>query len=267
MFNLAFCWCYWQLSDKNISTMCAFYFQSGKSTFIRKLINWKGLLFNPNPQKVIYVYAAQSPFIEQMIQQGKIHKAIKRLPKNFEDLENMLTPNISTGTLLIIDDALGELATGNYLPEVFEELTHRTNTALVFVSQATFLNSPTFRRLSGTFITKLEKICSCIILKLFTDNAHYIVCLRNKRNALKIRALATQTRPCNASFVLNAYVDATKPKQTVKNDDDNSDYGFGYLIFDFVVTGKNIFIQSIFFIFIYLNTYLFYSSRNPIIPQ
>ena len=92
-----------------------------------------------------------------MIQQGKIHKAIKRLPKNYEDLENMLTPNISTGTLLIIDDALGELSTGNYLPEVFEELTHRTNTALVFVSQATFLNSPTFRRLSGNFFKKKEK--------------------------------------------------------------------------------------------------------------
>ena len=92
-----------------------------------------------------------------MIQQGKIHKAIKRLPKNYEDLENMLTPNISTGSLLIIDDALGELSTGNYLPDVFEELTHRTNTALVFVSQATFLNSPTFRRLSGNSLTNIRK--------------------------------------------------------------------------------------------------------------
>lgn len=88
---------------------------------------------------------------------------------------------------------------------------------------------------------------------------------------MKIRALATQTRPCNASFVLNAYVDATKPKQTVKNDDDNSDYGFGYLIFDFVVTGKNIFIQSIFFIFIYFNIYFtapeIISFRSNIFPN
>ena len=106
-------------------------------------------MFNPAPQKVIYVYAARTPSIEKMIQEGKIHKAVKRLPKNYDDLERMLTPNVSVGNLLIIDDALGELAAGNYLPQVFEELTHRTNTALVFVSQATFLNSPTFRRLSG----------------------------------------------------------------------------------------------------------------------
>ena len=57
------------------------------------------------------------------------------------------------------------------------------------------------------------------MLKIFTDNAHYIVCLRNKRNALKIRALATQTKPCNASFVLNAYLDATKPKPTIRDNE------------------------------------------------
>ena len=51
---------------------------------------------------------------------------------------------------------------------------------------------------------------------MFSDNAHYIVCLRNKRNALKIRALATQTRPCNPRFIVNSYIDATKPKPTVK---------------------------------------------------
>jgi len=105
------------------------------------------LLISPIPEKVVYVYAARSPFIETMIRRGQIHKAIKGLPNRYEDLEHLLA---SKSTLLIIDDALGELARGNYLPQVFEELTHRTNTALVFVSQATFLNSPAFRRLSGT---------------------------------------------------------------------------------------------------------------------
>ena len=82
---------------------------------------------------------------------------------------------------------------------------------------------------------------------------------------MKIRALATQTRPCNASFVLNAYVDATKPKPAVKNDDDNSEYGYGYLIFDFVVTGINI-LLVVYIIFIII-IYFFCSSRNPIISQ
>ena len=81
------------------------------------------------------------------------------------------------------------------------------------------------------------------MLKIFTDNAHYIVCLRNKRNALKIRALATQTKPCNASFVLNAYLDATKPKPTIKDSENQSNFGYGYLIFDFNVTGTKYYMK------------------------
>ena len=81
------------------------------------------------------------------------------------------------------------------------------------------------------------------MLKIFTDNAHYIVCLRNKRNALKIRALATQTKPCNASFVLNAYLDATKPKPTIKDSENQSNFGYGYFIFDFNVTGTKYYMK------------------------
>ena len=72
-------------------------------------------------------------------------------------------------------------------------------------------------------------------MMLISDNAHYIVCLRNKRNALKIRALAAQTRPCNPRFIVNSYIDATKPKPTIKGHEAgvNSQFGYGYLIFDF----------------------------------
>ena len=84
-----------------------------------------------------------------MIGQGLIHKAIKGLPKDFDTLERLVKPYKEQGTLLIVDDGLSQLE--NYLATVFEELTHRTNTTIVFVSQATFLNSPLYRRLSGRF--------------------------------------------------------------------------------------------------------------------
>ena len=90
-----------------------------------------------------------------MINQGLIHKAIKGLPKDFDTLERLVALNKKEGTLLIVDDGLSQLE--NYLPTVFEELTHRTNTTIVFVSQATFLNSPLYRRLSGN----LESFVYC----------------------------------------------------------------------------------------------------------
>ena len=109
---------------------------------------WRTRLFNEVPKKVIYIYAARSPTIDRMIGQGLIHKAIKGLPKDFDTLERLVAPYKKEGTLLIVDDGLSQLE--NYLPTVFEELTHRTNTTIVFVSQATFLNSPLYRRLSGS---------------------------------------------------------------------------------------------------------------------
>ena len=109
---------------------------------------WRKLLFNEVPKKVIYIYASRSPNIDRMIERGLIHKAIKGLPKDFDTLERLVSPYKEQGTLLIVDDGLSQLE--DYLATVFEELTHRTNTTIIFVSQATFLNSPLYRRLSGT---------------------------------------------------------------------------------------------------------------------
>ena len=109
---------------------------------------WRKLLFHEVPKKVIYIYASRSPNIDRMIERGLIHKAIKGLPKDFDTLERLVSPYKEQGTLLIVDDGLSQLE--DYLATVFEELTHRTNTTIIFVSQATFLNSPLYRRLSGT---------------------------------------------------------------------------------------------------------------------
>ena len=70
----------------------------------------------------------------------------------------------------------------DYLPQVFEEFTSKRNTSIIFVSQSTFLDSPNFRRIS--------------------DNSHYIICLRNKRNPSKITSLAHQAKPC----ILNLFL-------------------------------------------------------------
>ena len=77
----------------------------------------------------------------------------------------------------------------DYLPQVFEEFTSKRNTSIIFVSQSTFLDSPNFRRIS--------------------DNSHYIICLRNKRNPSKIMSLAQQAKPC----ILNLFLIHTLMQQ------------------------------------------------------
>ena len=159
------------------------------------------------------MYAARSPLIEVLLQLGLIHKAVKNLPSTYEALEKLVAPFYNDGAILIVDDGLSQME--DYLPQVFEEFTSKRNTSIIFVSQSTFLDSANFRRIS--------------------DNSHYIICLRNKRNPSKIRSLAHQAKPCNPKFVLNSYIDATKPKPVAKplSTPYPDNYGYGYLVFDF----------------------------------
>ena len=58
--------------------------------------------------------------------------------------------------------------------------------------------------------------------------------MKNKRNALKIRALAMQLT-CNPAFVLSAYRDATRPKLAVQGEKEGKEilgYEYGYICFD-----------------------------------
>ena len=179
-------------------------------------MRWKELLFNQIPKKVIYIYASRSPFIDEMLQNGLIDKAVKNLPSTYKALEKLVAPFSNDGVLLIVDDGLSQME--SYLPTVFEEFTSQRNTTIIFVSQSTFLDSSNFRRLS--------------------DNSHYIICLRNKRNPSKIRSLALQAKPCNPKFVVNSYTDATRQKPVSNPYPEN--FGYGYLIFDFSLKSPEI---------------------------
>ena len=186
-----------------------------------KLLKWRQQLFRKVPGKVIYVYASRNPQIDAMLEQGLIHKALKTLPDNFDAFEKVISPYKTEGVLLIIDDGLSQLE--SYLPTVFEEFTSKNNTSVIFVSQSTFLDSSNFRRLS--------------------ENTHYIICLRNKRNPSKIRSLAIQSDPCNYQYIINSYIDAVKPKPLVKLDEENDDkpnFAYGYFIFDYSLTSPEV---------------------------
>jgi len=147
--------------------------------------------------------------VQELLQEGLIHKAVNNLPPTYEALEKIVEPFFNDGAIVVVDDGLSQMQ--KYLPQVFEEFTSKRNTTIIFVSQSVFLDSSDFRRMS--------------------DNSHYIICTLNKRNPGKIKTLALQAKPCNHKFVINAYLDATK-KKTLSTPHPNN-YGYGYFILDF----------------------------------
>ena len=125
-----------------------FSFQSGKTTFIKRLLKSRELLFNPVPQRVIYIYSTMNSMIDNLLEEGLIHKAVKTLPNTFEAMEKLVSPFYSQGVFLILDDAVSQLTNSNFLPKLFEEFSHHKNCSIMFVSQSTFLDSSSYRRLS-----------------------------------------------------------------------------------------------------------------------
>ena len=147
-----------------------------------------------------------------MLRKGLIHKAVKNLPETYEAMEKLVSP-YNQGVFLVIDDGINQLMQSPFLPKMFEEFSHHNNCSIMFVSQSTFLDSPSYRRLS--------------------DNSHYIICLRNKRNPAKIRFLGSQAKPCNIKFILDTYVHAVQPKRLIKPNEQNHNFNYGYYIFNF----------------------------------
>ena len=163
-------------------------------------------IFKNQPKRVVYIYSTKSKFVEDLYQEGLIDKAIKNLPSTYEALEKIIEPFCKDGVFLIVDDGLSQIE--SYLPRVFEEFTSKKNAFLIFVSQSIFVNDKNFIRMS--------------------QNSHYVVCMQNRRNPARIRALALQVKPCNPNFILKCFVDATKFKPL-----STQNYGYGYFIFDF----------------------------------
>lgn len=187
--------------------------QSGKSSWIKRLLQLREKIFKNQPRRVFYIYTTKSKFVDELYQEKLIDKAIKKLPSTYEKLEEMIAPYIDEGVILIIDDGLSQLR-GGYLPTVFEEFASKNNTSVLFVSQSIFVNNDDFVRIS--------------------QNCHYIVFMANKRNPARIRALAQQVKPCNQKFILKCYNDAIKFKR-LASFSSLKKVGYGYLILDFTL--------------------------------
>ena len=80
-------------------------------------------IFKNQPKKVVYIYSTASSFVEELLQEGLIHKAVKNLPPTYEALEKLVAPFYHDGAIFIVDDGLSQLQ--NYIPRVFEEFTSK----------------------------------------------------------------------------------------------------------------------------------------------
>ena len=151
---------------------------SGKSTFVRKLLNNLDL-FDVPPKKIYYFYGVYQPVFESMSNA----ECIQGLPDSFQDYFDSRNEHC----LAIIDDLQTEIAASKCVENLFTRESHHRNFSVCLLTQNLFYQG---------------KICRTLAL-----NAHVVILFKNPRSQSQLKILESQTGVKN---ICNAYNDVMK---------------------------------------------------------
>jgi GTPase SAR1 family protein len=149
----------------------------GKTLFVFRLIRHASQVIDPPSQKIVYCYGEFQPLFSEFpdveFQEGL--PDVGRFDGRFR-------------CLLILDDLMNEA--NQNVCDWFTKLSHHRDVSVVFVTQNLFHRNRFVRTMNL--------------------NTHYLVLLKNPRDAIQASVLARQVYPGRSKFVVEAYKDATK---------------------------------------------------------
>jgi hypothetical protein len=180
---------------------------SGKTTFVKNLLNLGDQIFTEKPKKVFLFYKAMQDMYLEMEKDGLIHEMIDvqdGMP-SLDSIHDMVSPfKNEGGSMIIFDDSMSSVNTDFEL--LFCNLSHHDKCSIIFMTQNLFFQDKSFRTMSL--------------------NSHYIVLMKNDRDKQQISILSRQISPNNSNYIIQAYKDATKDP-------------YDYLLLDFAPETNN----------------------------
>ena len=185
---------------------------SGKTSWMRKLIENKDIMFSPEPQCMLLFYKESQSAYDEMErrmnadQKEKSFFKYSSMPESVEEMKDILevVPK-QLPKIVVFDDYLDEV--GHVLKHFFTVLTHHYNCFTVFLCQ-------------NLFSAKNE-------LRTLSINSQYMVLFNNPRDRSAIAHLAKQVFPGKVHLLNEAYRMATNEQP------------YGYMLLDFHQRQKN----------------------------
>ena len=138
--------------------------QSGKTTWLKKLIANKNQMFDPPPKKIKYCYGVWQEAFKDM----KNLIFHKDLPTS-DEIEDFAD---GSHCLLILDDLMDSVAKSEEAQRLFVRGSHHKNITVVYITQNMFYQGKCARTISL--------------------NCHYLVLFRNPRDFTQIQFLGRQ---------------------------------------------------------------------------
>jgi hypothetical protein len=156
--------------------------QSGKTFLLKEILKYSDLLFNTQPQRIIFCYAEwQTTYEKYKIEVPKIE-----FHQGIYELENL---NGNIQNLIIFDDLMSECNKNESIMNLFTVGSHHKNTSVFFITQNIFSK--------GKFTRDISL------------NSNYLILFKNPRDQLQFQILARQMFPKKTKFLIEAFQDAT----------------------------------------------------------
>jgi len=183
----------------NASMLVAGPTQSGKTTFIRKLIDYRSILFDKPPNQVYWFYGIYQP---------KLHEDLRRLGAHVEEGLTGLD-QVKPNSLVVIDDLMNEVnkSGSGGVTNLFTRVAHHKNCFVILATQNLFSQGK-----------------DSVTQRL---NTQYMVLFKNPHDSLQIRILGSRMFPGKANFLPRVFQDATSRPHgyllidSVQNTDDS----------------------------------------------
>ena len=152
---------------------------SGKSTFVKSLIENAKEVIDPIPESILYCYGEYNSLVFDLQREGiAVYSGVP--PEDI--IKEQEKPS-----LIILDDLLYSIDE-KYLSELFTKKSHHLNFGIVFVTQNLF-----------------EKK-----LRVARQNSMYLVLSKAPNSALSVRNLGVQLFPGKLDYFLDSYRQATR---------------------------------------------------------
>lgn len=153
--------------------------QSGKTHFVKRLLQQKNSLIDTPIEDIIWCYGEHQPWYHSF------HNPRVRFVEGLIDHEQ-LSPEHPH--LVIIDDLMHEA--DKRVVQFFTKGAHHRNTSVCYLVQNLFHGGKDHRTISL--------------------NCHYMVLFKNPRDGRQVEYLANQMFPKNSKYMLDGYRDATR---------------------------------------------------------
>lgn len=160
---------------------------SGKTQFVKRLLENASKMINPPPKKIVWFYSEYQPCYTNMRRSIPNIEFHENLPSDFNDFTSAERP-----TLFVIDDLMDVAAGDKRVSALFTKGCHHRNVSVIYITQNLFHRGKESRTISL--------------------NTQYYCLFKNCRDKLQITCLGKQMYPRRIQFFQEAYNDATKDK-------------------------------------------------------